>query len=65
MHKYSLMFLPKFSRLFLSTSASALVSEILMSVLQTVQKTTIYIWTVHIYSVSVMLRIKYELTKLL
>ncbi len=35
-------------------STSALVSEILMSVLQTVQKTkqkktTIYIWTVHIY----------------
>ncbi len=29
-------------------STSALVSEILMSVLQTVQK-TIYIWTVHIY----------------
>ncbi len=30
-------------------STSALVSEILTSVLQTVQKTTIYIWTVHIY----------------
>ncbi len=30
-------------------STSALVSEILMSVLQTAQKTTIYIWTVHIY----------------
>ncbi len=30
-------------------STSALVSEILKSVLQTVQKTTIYIWTVHIY----------------
>ncbi len=30
-------------------STSALVSEIHTSVLQTVQKTTIYIWTVHIY----------------
>ncbi len=30
-------------------STSALVSEILTSVLQTVQTTTIYIWTVHIY----------------
>ncbi len=30
-------------------STSALVSEILMNVLQTVQKTTIYKWTVHIY----------------
>jgi len=30
-------------------STSALVSGILTSVLQTVQKTTIYIWTVHIY----------------
>ncbi len=30
-------------------STSALVSEILTSVLQTVQKKTIYIWTVHIY----------------
>ncbi len=34
---------------FYGHSTSALVSEILMSVLQTVQKTKMYIWTVHIY----------------